>query len=90
VLTFDGAADVQPLGREEVLNSSKQTVGTNVVGCAQPDKVIQQVAAGGIEADVMLRLAEVGVECNSDETAVAGVLRRQVSERTPTAHSLLS
>jgi hypothetical protein len=75
---------------EEVLNSPKQTVGTNVVGCAQPDKVIQQVVPGGIEVDVMVRLAEVGVERNSDETAVAGVLRRQVSERATTAHSSLS
>ncbi len=88
----DAPADVQQLGRRRRPEQLERTVRADVVGRAEPDQVVQQVVPGVIEVDVVVGHAEVGVERDADQAAVAGVLRRQVGERgrqqLPVLHDL--
>ena len=77
----DAAADVQQLRRRGGPEQLERTVGADVLGRAEPDQVVQQVVPRVIEVDVVVGHAEVGVERDADQPAVAGVLRRQVGER---------
>ena len=77
----DAAADVQQLGRRRGPEQLERPVGADVLGGVEPDQVVQQVVPGVVEVDVVVGDAEVGVERDADQAAVAGVLRRQIGER---------
>jgi hypothetical protein len=65
---------VQQLGRRRSPEQFERTVRADVLGRVEPDQVVQQVVTGVVEVDVVVRDAEVGVERDPDEPAVAGVL----------------
>ena len=76
----DAPADVEQLRRRRGPEQLVRAVGTDVVGRTEPDQVVQQIMPGVIEVDVMIGLAEFGIERDADQPTVPGVLRRQISE----------